>query len=59
LLVGEAIKLLEKNGFVFVNQRGSHMKFKKDKHTFVIVKHRSNKEELHPKTEKRLLQLLK
>ena len=35
----QVIKGLEKNGFVFIKQRGSHRKYKKDNRTVIVPMH--------------------
>jgi len=35
----QVIKALEKDGFSFIKQRGSHKKFKKDNTTVIVPKH--------------------
>ncbi len=32
----EIVRVLERNGFMFVSQRGSHAKFRKGSHTTVV-----------------------
>lgn len=59
MTVGEAIKLLENNGFRELNQVGSHKKFGKDEKRITIVMHKSPKERLHPRTVKELNTVIK
>jgi predicted RNA binding protein YcfA (HicA-like mRNA interferase family) len=33
----QIIAVLERHGFVFVSQRGSHVKYRKGKHTAIVV----------------------
>ena len=35
----QVIKVLEKNGFIFIKQRGSHRKYKKGGRTVIIPMH--------------------
>lgn len=32
----EIMKVLEQHGFVFISQRGSHAKYRKDSHTAIV-----------------------
>lgn len=57
--IKEAIKILEKNGFYFMNQVGSHMKYGKDEKRITLVKTKSDKEKLHPRGIKLLKELTK
>ena len=58
MTVGEAVKLLEENGFIFKNQVGSHMKYSRGTERITLVKHRSNKERLHPRAIKQVKTLI-
>ena len=39
VVVKKVIKALEKDGWVLVSQKGSHMKFKKDSKTCIVPNH--------------------
>ncbi len=57
--VGEAIKLLTKNGFEKVNQVGSHIKFRKEDKVITIVYHSKDSEELSKKSIKQIKEIIK
>lgn len=57
--VGEAIKLLLKADYVFINQVGSHKKYKKGEQSITIPYHAKDSEELTPKIIKRVRQAIK
>lgn len=59
LTVGEAIKLLSKNGYEKANQVGSHIKFSKGDSRITIVYHSKDSEELSRKAEKQVRNALK
>ncbi len=54
MTVTQAIKLLEKNGFTFVHQIGSHRKYAKGSLRHTVVYHGTTKEELCKKGIKSL-----
>ena len=56
--VKQAINLLESNGFKFVKQRGSHMKYSKGSYSCNIVCHRSEEETLSIGLYKSLLSII-
>jgi len=41
-VVKKVIKELEANGWVFVSQKGSHMKFKKDNKVCIVPNHKGD-----------------
>ena len=41
-LLKKVIKALEKDGWVLVSQKGSHMKFKKDSKTCIVPNHKGD-----------------
>ena len=41
-VVKKVIKALEKDGWVFVSQKGSHMKYKKNDKTVIIPNHKGD-----------------
>lgn len=59
MTVGEAIKILLKNDFVFLNQVGSHKKYGRGSERITIVFHKSPKEIVHSRTEKQINTLCK
>ncbi len=59
MTVGEAQKLLTKNGFNRRNQVGSHITYVKNDKRITLVLHCSPKEIVHKKTEKALKELIK
>ena len=42
VVVKKVIKALEKDGWVLVSQKGSHMKFKKDSKTCIVPNHKGD-----------------
>ena len=42
VVVKKVIKALEKDGWVLVSQKGSHMKFKKDSKTCIVPNHKED-----------------
>ena len=42
VVVKKVIKALEKDGWVLVSQKGSHMKFKKDNKTCIVPNHKGD-----------------
>ncbi len=42
VIVKKVTKALEKEGWVFVSQKGSHMKYKKNGQTCIIPNHRGD-----------------
>lgn len=59
MTVGEAQKLLIKNGFDRRNQVGSHITYVKDDKRITLILHCSPKEIVHKKTEKTIKELIK
>ena len=59
LKVGDAIKLLTKNGFKKENQVGSHIKFSKGDKRVTVVYHSKDSEEICKKAEKNIRELIK
>ena len=58
MIIKEAIKLLENRGFKLLNQVGSHLKYGKDKYRVTLVCHSSAKELIHPRTKKKVEELV-
>jgi predicted RNA binding protein YcfA (HicA-like mRNA interferase family) len=42
VVVKKVIKALEKDGWVFVSQKGSHMKYKKDGKSCIVPNHKGD-----------------
>lgn len=59
MTAGEAQKLLKDNGFILLNQKGSHQKWGKDKLRFTLIFHSAKSNPLTKGKETELRKLIK